>query len=211
MKLLLLPLLLTLSCGPINNFCEKQYGKDCSGKEKEEASNNEEVIEQSTEPNQIGPQGPTGAQGPQGPVGPAGPQGPSVIATVIIVVANRDITPWDTNNLTLIPKNGIITVPTTFTISALSGTTGSGWIDFRVGDDVYCFQRTVGTKTFVFSYKKTIGATSGCDLVSDQDNSIAVSFSTRVLAGQSVQVVPREPKMAGIGNILFTFNYLKEE
>ena len=231
MKILLFTIsLLLIGCGrdllPKDQCIGK--GTECHGNETNEDPN---YVDQPGQPGPIGPAGKDGKNGTDGTGGTDGingidgidgvagtngtngtdgTDGTSIVQVIIVVVVNRDLAPWSTNNLITLTNDGTIIVPTSFTISTLSGTSGSGWIDFKVGNEVYCYKRVTNTKNYLFSYKKILNAITGCDSDSDKDLNPTI-YSTRILSGNILQIIPRDSKMAGIGNILFTFHYFKEQ
>lgn len=151
------------------------------------------------EAGQDGQDGVDGAMGPQGPQGPAGQDGASMNALMVSLTVDRALTPWEDHNKVTLTESGILVLPLTITIEAMTGSlSGGGWIDVKVGNVTHCYQRNSGTKVMQYRYTKVTGHTLGCDSNSEKDLSVAFTGFQSVTIGQTFQVIPREPKFAGI-------------
>lgn len=141
------------------------------------------------------------ANGTAGTPGANGQDGKSARLVQLAFPVDRSL-PFETSNGTVVGVTGVVILPWSFTINAIISTTGGpGWIDVRVegtsGRQVACYQRVINSKRFDFVYRKTPGVTTGCDSNSDQDGDMA-SPNLTVEAGETLRVIPREPKLAGI-------------
>jgi hypothetical protein len=135
-----------------------------------------------------------GGLGPQGPKGDSGSNGRSIEIQSISINVDRALLPWSDNNKSTSELNGTLTLPISFTIEEITGSlSGGGWIDVRLGSTVVCYQRANNTKRFDLQYRKTDA--TGCDVNSGRGS---VSSVVSVSSGDTVQVTPREPKLAGI-------------
>lgn len=150
-------------------------------------------------PGQAGPAGPMGPAGDAGADGLNGNDGASMNALMVSLTVDRALTPWEDHNKVTLTESGILVLPLTITVEAMTGSlSGGGWIDVKVGDITHCYQRNSGTKVMQYRYTKVTGHTLGCDSNSEKDLSVAYTGFQAVTLGQTFQIIPREPKFAGI-------------
>lgn len=147
--------------------------------------------------------GETGAIGSIGPIGETGvagengSDGKSSKETVVTLVVDRTLVPWDFNNKITLDRDGVMLLPQTFLVNALPQVETTGWLDFKVGDQIYCYQGINNTKTYSFKYKKIAGVTSACDLNNDIDVD-AVSNFANFQANDVFQIIPRSTRFVGV-------------
>jgi hypothetical protein len=127
------------------------------------------------------------------------------------IEVDRSLTPWENYNKVTINGSATVMFPRKFTVPEITGSlTGGGWVDIIMGSRVYCYQRKSGTKDFEYSYLKLENAPTGCDTNSDKDLVTVVTDPLINAEVTMLQIIPREPKLAGIKPII-SFTLLKQE
>lgn len=154
------------------------------------------------DPGEQGPEGPEGQQGDTGEQGQQGANGASATYKQLIIDVDRTKVPWIDNNKITVPNDGVLFFNFTFSVEQITGSlNGGGWLDIKVGSNVYCLQRKANTKMFELVYKKLPAATTGCDSNSDKDLNVVLNSNLLTLSVTKdtvLQVIPREPKLQGI-------------
>lgn len=149
--------------------------------------------------------GKDGSNGLNGVNGGDGKDGDSAVAEIVTIEdVDRSATPWASNNKITIDKDGFIILPDSFTIDSITNTENGGWFDFIVGDVVFCYQGKVGKRQYDFKYKKSAGATTGCDTNSDKDTGLVILYAL-IESGEDLQVIPRAPRYDAVEDFSFAF------
>lgn len=164
-------------------------------------------------PSVSGPRGPAGNDGKDGADGKDGTDGRdgadgkdgadgASIETSTIIISGIDRTngvPWEDHHKHSSTRTGYIVIPVIFYNYALPSTNApnGGWVDICVGPATYCFQRNSNAYSYSFKYRKVPGHLLGCDSNSEK-YAAAYSLTATIEPGTIIQVIPRDPKLAGV-------------
>lgn len=158
-----------------------------------------------------GEDGKMGVPGQDGAVGKAGADGrdgADVEVGELSIFVDRTATPWDENNFTFLHIDAVILLPNSFEVSSLGRKENGGWLDFRLGSQVFCYQGRVNSRRYEFKYKKADGAVTGCDQNNDKSEN-PVNLNVKLVSASQIQIIPRAPRFDVM--VEFKFPYIGVE